>query len=313
MARSISEIKAEIAQTFISQDAIVTAYGLDGKKSFDKAFSPISVESIMFYVVASCMWVLEKLFDRHSEEVSERIEQMRPHTLRWYVAKTLAYMHDKDLIMEDGVAVADYYDTSGMTGEEIEKKRIVKYAVATEDNTQVLIKVAKKDNNGQPTQLKPVELAGLKHYLSQVKDAGVSIRVLNEPADTMNAELLVIFDPAVLKAEYLDGEADAGQEYRHISLTRVDDDTVDVINEAVSRVISQLPFNGEYRNSDLMKAVQEVEGVRVADIVKVETAPGGANLYTPVVGYRRPQSGYYALNSLTVRGRAYRISETSEQ
>ena len=70
-----------------------------------------------------------------------RIEALRPHTLRWYVTKTLAYMRGKDLIMTDGVVVADYYDTSGMTEADIEKARVVKYAVATEDNTQVFIKV----------------------------------------------------------------------------------------------------------------------------------------------------------------------------
>ena len=78
---------------------------------------------------------------------------------------------------------------------------------------------------------------------------------------------------------------------------------------AVNEVISRLPFNGEYRNSDLMAAIQAVEGVRVADIVKVEAAAGGSEAYSRVVGYRRPYSGYYALQDLTVRGRAYQMAE----
>lgn len=151
MARTIREIKDEMTSAFVSQEPIRTAYGLDPSKSFDKQFSPVSVESVMFYVVASCVWLLEKLFDRHRQEVDERIEAMRPHTLRWYVAKALAYMHEKDLIMADGIVAADYYDTSGMTAEEIEKKRIVKYAVATEDNTRVILKVAKRTSRpGSP-------------------------------------------------------------------------------------------------------------------------------------------------------------------
>lgn len=310
MARNIREIKDEITASFISQEPIRTAYGLDVKKSFDKQFSPVSVESVMFYVVASCIWLLEKLFDRHREEVDARIESMRPHTLRWYVSKALAYMHEKDLVMADGVVVADYYDTSGMTAEEIEKKRIVKYAVATEDNTRVILKVAKKDaKTGQPTQLKPAELAGLKHYLSQVKDAGVSVRVLNEPADTMKLELLVLYDPSVLRADYLSEKDDKG--FRELMLSRADaSDGVDVIAETVNNVISRLPFNGEYRNSDLLAAVQAIEGVKVADIIKVEASPGGSeSSYAPVVGYCRPYSGYYACAGLTVRGREYQIAE----
>lgn len=306
MARSIAEIKAQICETFISQDAIRTGYGLKDKQTFDKAFSPVSLENLMFYVVASCIWLLEKLFDRHREEVDARIDALRPHTLRWYVSKTLEYMRGKDLIMTDGVVVADYYDTSGMTEADIEKARVVKYAVATEDNTQVFIKVAAKANNGQPTPLQPEDLAGLKYYLSQIKDAGVAIKVLNEPADNMRVELVVLYDPAILTAETIgNGQIDANG-YTTIQLLR---DGKDVIAEAVSNVISKLPFNGEYRNSDLMAALQSVEGVRVADIVSVEAAAGGSEAYSRVVAYRRPYSGYYALKNLTVKGRAYQVAE----
>lgn len=306
MARSIAEIKAQICETFISQDAIRTGYGLKDKQTFDKAFSPVSLESLMFYVVASCIWLLEKLFDRHREEVDARIDALRPHTLRWYVSKTLEYMRGKDLIMTDGVVVADYYDTSGMTEADIEKARVVKYAVATEDNTQVFIKVAARANNGQPTPLQTEDLAGLKYYLSQIKDAGVAIKVLNEPADNMRVDLVVLYDPAILTAETIgNGQIDANG-YTTIQLLR---DGKDVIAEAVSNVISKLPFNGEYRNSDLMAALQSVEGVRVADIVSVEAAAGGSEVYSRVVAYRRPYSGYYALKNLTVKGRAYQVAE----
>lgn len=304
MARTIAEIKAQIAEAFISQDAIRAGYGLQPKQPFEKVFSPVSVESLMFYVVASCVWLVEKMFDNHKEEIDARIEALRPHTLRWYVSKTLAYMKDKDLVMTNGIVSADYYDTTGMTDAEIEKAQVVKYAVATEDNTHVTIKVATRGNNGQPTPLEERDLAGLKYYLSQIKDAGVAVRVRNDPADDMRVELLVLYDPAVLTVE-TKGAPDANG-YSEIKLTK---DGTDVIKAAVSDVISHLPFNGEYRNSDLMAALQGIEGVRVADIVNVEVAVGGSGAYNKVLGYRRPDSGYYALKSLTVKGRAYQIVE----
>lgn len=304
MARSISEIKAQICETFISQDAIRTGYGLKDKQSFDKAFSPVSLESLMFYVVASCIWLLEKLFDCHREEVDARIETLRPHTLRWYATKAKEYMRGRELVMQDGVVVADCYDTTGMTDEDIEKARVVKYAVATEDNTQVFIKVAARGNNGQPKQLETEDLNGLKSYISQIKDAGVAVKILNEPADNMRVQLVVLYDPAILSVQS-QGAADANG-YTTVKLMR---NGADVIAEAVSRVISDLPFNGEYRNSDLMAAIQSIEGVKVADIVKVEAAAGGSDAYSQVVGYRRPYSGYYALQNLTVKGRPYQTAE----
>ena len=298
MARSIDEIKAEIATAFISQEVVRSAYGLDDNATFDKAFSPISIESVLFYIVASCIWVLECLFDRHTEEVETRIEALRPHTLRWYVSKTLEYMHNGKFVLTDGVVAADYYDVAGLTETEIEKKRIVKYAVATESNTQVFIKVAK---------LTPNELSGLEYYLSQIKDAGVAIKVLNEPADKMNVELVVLYDPSVLTAEYLTPD-DADEEIRELKITSIDNDA-EVITAAVQEVIARLPFNGEYRNSDLMAAVQAVKGVEVADIAVVEVCANGSENYTPVVGYRRPYSGYYELNRITIKGRAYKVAE----
>ena len=161
MARTIAEIKAEIASAYISHETVRSTYGLDESASFDKVFSPISVESVLFYVVASCVWVLEQLFDRHTAEVGQRIENLRPHTLRWYVSKTLAYMHNFKLVQTDGVVSADYYDTTGLSESEIEAKKIVKYAVATENNTEVVIKVAKANHEGSPVKLTDNEIKGL--------------------------------------------------------------------------------------------------------------------------------------------------------
>ena len=124
MARTIAEIKAEIGAAYVSHETVRSAYGLDENASFDKVFSPISVESVLFYVVASCIWVLEQLFDRHTAEVEQRIEALRPHTLRWYVSKTLEYMHNFKLVQTNGVVSADYYDTTGLSEGDIAAKKI---------------------------------------------------------------------------------------------------------------------------------------------------------------------------------------------
>ena len=147
MARSISEIKKEMTAAFIKQRAVIENYGLDTRKTFDQQFSAVSIESVLFYVFAFAVWTVEVLFDKHSAEVDARIEQLEPHTLRWYVNKVKAFMYGRKLV-ED----ADYYDTSGMNQTDIDALRVVKYAVATEDSTVVYIKVAGQ-KNGQPCLL----------------------------------------------------------------------------------------------------------------------------------------------------------------
>lgn len=318
MARSIKEIKDELTRNFVSQEAVRDQYGLPDNVSFDKAFSPVSIESVLLYVVASCVWVVECLFDCHKEEVESAIENLRPHTLRWYVSKVKQFIYDAPLTMTDGIVTADYFDEEaikkqkGWDDAKLEAQKIVKYAVATEDNTTVYIKVAKRNAQGNPVQLNTDrELPALEYYLSQIKDAGVLIKIINEPADTMNVELLVLYDPTVLKNVAADSAPDKDG-YSELSLQPVSSgsgEKTDIIETAVQKVISELPFNGEYRNSDLMAAVQAIDGVKVVDVLKVEADVGGSQVYTPVVGYRRPGSGYYSLNSLKVKGRAYQVVE----
>ena len=133
MARTVKEIKNEMTATFCKERAVVSAYGLDPSKSFDQQFSPVSIESILFYVFAFAVWVLETLFDKHAAEVDVRISLLEPHTLRWYVDKAKAFMYGYKLIAD-----SDYYDTSGMSETDVEKARVVKFANATESNTVVV-------------------------------------------------------------------------------------------------------------------------------------------------------------------------------
>jgi hypothetical protein len=308
MARTIAEIKADIGAAFISHETVRSAYGLSDSADFSSSFSPVSVENVMFYVVASCIWLLEKLFDSHKAEVEAEIETLRPHTLRWYVSKALEYMPNGKLILQDGVIAADYYDTTGMTDEDIEKAQLVKYAVATESNQTVYLKVA-TDNGSGPTPLSAAQKKAFEYYISQVKDAGVGIRVISGAADRMRVEVVVLYDPTVLQAEII-GDEDG--DMPRIHLTSIDGtEDGDVIKNAVTEVISKLPFNGEYRNADLLAAIQAVSGVEVADITNVEAAVADTDEFTKVVGYRRPYSGYYALDNdeITVRGRAYQVAE----
>ena len=92
----------------------------------------------------------------------------------------------------------------------------------------------------------------------------------------------MLYNPSVLTAEYLTSD-DADEEIRELKITSIDN-YAEVITAAVQEVIARLPFNGEYRNSDLMAAVQAVKGVEVADIAVVEVCANGSENYTPVVG-----------------------------
>lgn len=286
MARTIEEIKKGMTTEWMKQPAVMSAYGLDGKKTFKDCFSAASLENILFYIFAFAVWSLESLFDLHRDEVDMLIERLEPHTLRWYVAKAKNYMQGYSLVTD-----CDYYDISKLSASEIEAAQVVKYAVATERNTVVYIKVARQGPEGNPEALTDAQLAGLRSYLNEIKDAGVSIQVRNEPADNMQISLAIYYDPTLLTIS--DG-------------TGVLSDGSEPVRETVKSVITGLPFNGVFRKSDLMAALQALPCVKVADITSVKVKAKNA-LTDPVevVGYSVPESGYYEITSLNVDYKPY--------
>lgn len=282
MARTLKEIKDAMTATFCQERAVVEKYELNPKKSFDQQFSSASIENILFYCFAFAIWTLEVLFDKHRTEVERRIEQLEPHTLRWYVNKAKAFMYGYQLVKE-----ADYYDTTELSETDIDKARVVKYAVASESNTVVYLKVAARGEDGQPAKLNASQFASLTSYMNSVKDAGVAIKLVNENADKIRINMVVYYDPTVMNS---DGA--------------VSDGTQPVL-EAVKTVITNLPFNGVFRKSDLLAAVIDVPGVEVADIVSVKVKTANAADFADVMGYDKPYSGYYAIDSLNVSYRSY--------
>lgn len=288
MARTVEEIKKDMTAEFMKMEAVKSRYGLDGSKSFADCFSMASLENIIFYVFAVAVWALEKLFDLHRADVDARIEQLEPHTLRWYVSKAKAYMQGQKLVTD-----CDYYDTEGMTEQDIAAAKVVKYAVATESNTVVYIKVA-REVDGNPAALTAGQLEGLTSYMNEIKDAGVSVQLRNEPADQMRISLLIYYDPTLL---IIDANGNGSQNGK------------DPVRETTKQVIENLPFNGMFRKSDLMAALQALPCVEVADIKSVKVKLRNGAEWQTVEGYDRPFSGYYSIDALTVDYQPYNAIE----
>ena len=288
MARTVEEIKKDMTAEFMKMEAVKSRYGLDGSKSFADCFSMASLENIIFYVFAVAVWALEKLFDLHRADVDARIEQLEPHTLRWYVSKAKAYMQGQKLVTD-----CDYYDTEGMPEQDIAAAKVVKYAVATESNTVVYIKVA-REVDGNPAALTAGQLEGLTSYMNEIKDAGVSVQLRNEPADQMRIDLLIYYDPTLL---IIDANGNGSQNGK------------DPVRETTKQVIENLPFNGMFRKSDLMAAIQALPCVEVADIKSVKVKPRNGAEWQTVEGYDRPFSGYYSIDALTVDYQPYNAIE----
>jgi hypothetical protein len=276
MARSITDIKKQMTDAFMADEYIREAYGFVGGDTFNGKFSSVSIESILFYIVAACIYTFEVLFDSYREDVNDTIETSA-HTARWYRDKALAFMRDVPLV-ED----ADYYDTSDMTDEEIEQAKVVKYAAATEskDSSLLTIKVATKGNNGE---LQPLDqTTDLAAYLAEIKDAGVRINLINRAGDVFFYEMDVYYNPLI------------------------NANTVkSAVEDAVKNYVQGLPFDGQYSNMGCIDAVQKVAGVEVAEIKNAVARASSETTMTLIDARYRPSAGYMTVGTAIINMKVY--------
>jgi hypothetical protein len=268
MARTIKDIKKELTDYFIADVTVIEVYGLNTSKSFEDQFSKVSLESILFYVVSVAIWTLEVLFDRHKSEITALIDAMKPHRLKWYVDKTLDFQFGRALVTE-----SDVYNNTDVTDEQIGIEKVVKYSAAVEQSGRIVIKVATASTSSAAGRepLTVDQAAALLAYLKEIKDAGVKIDLVNLPANAFTATIDIYYDPMILNAD-LNSFANGGNPVR----------------KAVDDFITNLPFNGEYRNAALVDRLQSVPGVVIPELhlSAIDGAPVLAKA-TPAAGYMK--------------------------
>ena len=269
MARNIADIKQEITQYWMSEEEVQRAYGTQPGDSFDAKFSKSSIESIKFYIQAVAVWALEKLFDIHKAEITAIIDELKPHSLRWYVSKARAFLLGLSLVPD-----TDRYDTSAMTDEQVKAAQVVKYCSASESDGIVYLKVA-TDQGGEPAPLPADAYNAFKEYIAEVKDAGVVIEIVNDPAKHFRLQMTVYYNPMVL--------SEAG-----VSLA----DGTTPVQDVIKNFIKSLPFDGEYQNAKLVDALQAVDGVVIPELHLAESSEDGYT-WTQINAKEKPLSGYY--------------------
>lgn len=278
MARNISEIKSEITREFMRNESAAERYGFEPGAAFSDWFGAASVENILLYVWAVCAWTVEQLVSRHKAEVTAELEALVAHRPKWYRDKVLAFMADKELEGD-----SDTYDTEGMSESEIAAARVVKHAVATEsrDASLLTIKVA-GESGGARGPLSAEYERQLKAYISEIKDAGVRVALVNMAADTFNCTVDVYYN-AMLQP----GNVQTACE------------------EAIREYIENLPFNGEYTNMALVDRLQGVEGVKIVELRGSSARAANESTTTQINARLTPAAGYFKPGAITVNMKAY--------
>lgn len=236
--------------------------------------SSASIWRLMLYIVAVIANTVEKLFDLHKSEIEELIKQLVPGRAEWYARKALDFL--KDELLPDG---SDIYDTTNLTDEEIENKKVVKYAVAVEDRemANLTLKIAGTQGD-ELVRLDDDTEAQFCEYMRQIKYAGVKINIINRDADLFSCIITVRYNPL-------------------LQPVTVSDNCI----AAIENYLKNLPFNGEYSNMALVDIVQQVDGVKIIDLVEARSNTVKIDEMQVIESSICPLSGYFKVQTINNR------------
>ncbi|MBS1944777.1 MAG: hypothetical protein JST98_06135 [Bacteroidetes bacterium] len=190
---------------------------------------------LMLWVVATAIWVHERLWEVFRAEVDAIMAAAHPGTPKWYVAQAKAFQLGYALTDVDGVYRYTVDDPSA---------KVVKRAAIVESNGLVILKVATVVG-GAVVPLASTDMDAFKVYMDQIKFAGTVINFITDDSDLLRVGYDVYYDPLVLAPN---GSllSDAG---------------VFPVREAIEGHIAALPFNGTLVLTHLTDAVQRAAGV----------------------------------------------------
>lgn len=271
--RSIGDIKNEITTTFMANAVVQEKYGFTATDTFDAKFSKVSLESILFYVVACAIWVMESLFNTHQVEVDNKLLTLRPHTANWYAARSKLFQYGSSLQTD-----SDQYDNSELTDDEVAAQQIVKYAAVSSSQRQVRIKVAKVANDDLAS-LTTQELAAFSAYIARIKDAGVFTAITSDASEQLKLAVTIYYNPELMDSTgvYLDGTGS------------------NAVETAIKQYLRNIDFDGEFVMVKLIDALQVVKGVEIPHITEAKYRYGSL-AWTDIDVTRRPLSGYIRIS-----------------
>lgn len=272
MARTINEIKQTMTDAFMADETIREKYGLSVGDTFKGSFSAVSIENILFYIVAVCCHVMEVVFDQFREDVDEKISRAVVASVPWYYKIARAFQYGDALTFDEETQQYVYLEVD-------ETKQVVKYVAVRDRGTSVQI-LASGEKNGSPAVLDDNVLTAFKQYLNRVKIAGVVIAVRSLPADSVSISATVSIDPLIINQQGM----------------RISDGTY-VVEDAINKYLANIVYGGTFNKTKLVDAIQAVEGVTDVELGVCRYSTDGAT-YKEMTGnnYTAAGGSFVAMN-----------------
>lgn len=259
MARTVAEIKKQMTDAFMADAAIREKYGLREGDTWSGSFSSVSLESIMFFIVAACCHVLEVVFEEYVKMVDDKVSMAVVASVPWYYKMAKAFQYGDSLVLNEDTQQYGYAAID-------EGKQVVKYAAVRDRGTSVQILVS-GEKDGKPVALSNSVLTVFKEYMNRVKVAGVVLSIRSKNADKMVIMAKVYVDSLVINS---DG-------------TLISDGSKPV-EEAINAYLANIVYGGTFNKTKLTNAILGVEGVSDVEIGECSYMEDGGTEYTVIKG-----------------------------
>ncbi|HON53546.1 MAG TPA: hypothetical protein PLS12_10085, partial [Bacteroidales bacterium] len=203
--------------------------------------SRVATWRLFYYVVAFCVWTLEKLMDKHKQEIDYTVANNHYGNRTWYEMKAKEFQLGEDLIVVNGVIK---YAAENLS------KRIVKYA-ASVPGSVTQVKIA-GESGGELIKIPAEQVVMVQNYFNKIKPFGTRVSVTSNEADRIKIIADIYYNPLVLYgsgAKITDGSK-----------------PVDV---AINNFLKTIEYNGKLNIQKLVDAIQNAEGVQDVNHVEV--------------------------------------------
>lgn len=236
--------------------------------------------------VSVAISTMEGLADELLIDVNSRAEEIPVGTLLWYAYQTLQYQHGDSLTVINGIPEYAVID---------DLKKVVEVSAAEEQSGTIIIKAAKLDVSDNPIKLSAAELSGLQQYWIERRFAGSAISVISDDGDDMKAYLRIEVDGQKIA---VDGQSQSAPGTYPVEV-------------GIKEFYRLLQFNGRFTVTDLIDAIQAVDGVDgsvVATAIEakkstattyVDVLSTDAKEYYPYSGYIVEDTSFLLRNTLT--------------
>lgn len=225
----------------MADETIREKYGLSERDTFGGSFSSVSLENILFFILAACYHVLEMIFEQHKTDVENKISKAVVASVPWYHKMALAFQWGDSLVLNEQTFQYEYAVTD-------ESKQVVKYAAVRDMGTNVQILVS-GDTGGRPSALAGDVLAVFKEYMNRVKVAGVILNISSRESDRLMIHATVTADPLVFDEQ--------GRLLR---------DGSKPVEDAIAGHLKSIVYGGTFNKTRLVDAIQRVEGVEDVEL-----------------------------------------------